>query len=111
VISMPSSPTLSEAAPEYWKSPAGITRRVEMLSQSFTYKVVNNALLIYGETGGVKRWRWVTTGDERVCPICGALAGRVYRVGQFLPSMPAHVFCRCRWEIMFNPKEIPKYVV
>lgn len=104
--------TLAEAwASAYWYTPEGITRRIEMLSESFTYKIVNNSLIVYGETYGIKRFRWITAADERVCPYCGTKEGRIYRVGQFLPPLPAHVACRCRWELMFDPKEIPRYIV
>jgi len=98
------------AASKYGYTPEGINRRIEMLSQSFTYKIVNHALIAYGETGGITRWQWTTAGDERVCPVCGPLDGRIYRKGQFMPSLPAHAYCRCSWELMFEPGEIPSYV-
>jgi hypothetical protein len=49
------------------------------------------------------RWReaypviweiWRTSGDERVCPICGPLAGLEYQVGEG-PLPPLHGNCRC----------------
>jgi len=61
-------------------------------------------------SAGITRVRWATRGDERVCPICGPLEGRIYRKGQFLPPLPAHANCRCGWELMFDPAEIPSYV-
>lgn len=96
---------------DYWRSPIGIMRRIEMLSQGFTYKVVNNSLMFYGYSAGITRVRWATRLDERVCPICGPLEGRIYRKGQFLPPLPAHPGCRCAWELLFDPKKIPSYVV
>ena len=104
---------LHEAKPktsEYWRSPEGIMRRIEMLSQSFTYQIVNNSLMFYGYSAGITRVRWVTRGDERVCPICGPLEGRIYRKGQFLPPLPAHAGCRCGWELLFDPERIIPYV-
>jgi len=104
---------LHEAKPKtsaYWLSPEGIMRRIEMLSQSFTYQVVNNSLRFHGYSAGITRVRWATRGDERVCPICGPLEGRIYRKGQFLPPLPAHANCRCGWELMFDPKKILPYV-
>lgn len=38
--------------------------------------------------------RWTTVGDERVCPICGPFAGRVWPIGEG-PSPPLHPNCRC----------------
>ena len=103
---------LQEAATsEYWRSPEGIMRRTEMLSQNFTYKVVNNSLMFYGYSAGINWVRWMTMEDERVCPICGPLQGRTYRKGQFLPPLPAHANCRCGWELIFIPEEVPPALV
>lgn len=106
---------LSEAqASKYWRSPEGIMQRINMLSQSFTYKVVNNSLIAYGTAGGITRWRWVTNpGASKTgpCDFCDSQNGRIYRRGQFLPSLPAHSNCVCGWELMFDPEEIPPYVV
>jgi len=53
-----------------------------------------------------ERWReaypviwetWRTSGDERVCPICGPLAGVEYRAGEG-PTPPLHANCRCTRE-------------
>jgi len=102
------------SADSYWYTPEGITRRVEMLSQSFTYKMVNNSLIAYGKTYGIKRWRWITHPELAIthsCAYCIKQNGRVYRVGQFLPVLPAHIFCNCEWELMYDPEEIPGYVV
>ena len=104
---------LHEAKPKtsaYWRSPEGMMRRIEMLSQSFTYQVVNNSLRFHGYSAGITRVRWATREDERVCPICGPLEGRIYWKGQFLPYLPAHANCRCGWELMFDPKRILPYV-
>jgi len=62
---------LLEQAEKYWKTPAGIQRRIEMIGEHFTYKIVNNAVKVYGETDGAKWVVWYTMADERVCPLCG----------------------------------------
>ena len=100
-------------ASAYWSSPEGITQRIAMLSQSFTHKIVNNSLIIYGESGGITRWRWATNPGARQsgpCEYCESQDGRIYRKGQFLPSLPAHANCFCTWELMFRPGEVPSYV-
>ena len=105
---------LSEALTKYWSSPEGIMHRINMLSQSFTYKIVNNSLIAYGTAGGITRWRWATNPGASIsgpCAYCDSQNGRIYRKGQFLPSLPAHANCVCEWELMFDPKEIPPYVV
>jgi len=99
--------------PDYWKSPAGIMTRINMLSQSFTYKIVNSSLIAYGTAGGITRWRWASNPGASIsgpCAFCDSQNGRIYRRGQFLPSLPAHSNCVCEWELMFDPAEIPQYV-
>jgi hypothetical protein len=53
------------------------------------------------------RWReaipviwqvWRTNGDERVCPICGPLAGLEFLAGEG-PQPPLHPNCRCEREV------------
>lgn len=78
---------------DYWRSPDGISKRIEMLAQHFTYKTVNNSLMFYGYSKGVTQVMWVTMEDERVCPICGPLEGRLYWKGQFMAPLPAHANC------------------
>jgi len=43
---------------------------------------------------GVKRLEWMTMGDERTCPVCGPLNGKIFPAEKF-PQQPAHPFCRC----------------
>lgn len=45
---------------------------------------------------GVKRVRWVTAGDEKVCETCRERNGKVYSINS-IPPKP-HKHCRCIWE-------------
>jgi SPP1 gp7 family putative phage head morphogenesis protein len=47
------------------------------------------------QAAGVKRWRWNTARDERVCKVCGPRDGKVYTFGLDQEAPPAHVRCRC----------------
>jgi SPP1 gp7 family putative phage head morphogenesis protein len=38
---------------------------------------------------------WQTAGDDRVCPICAALQGKVYTLDQIEGMIPQHPNCRC----------------
>ena len=38
-----------------------------------------------------------TVGDDRVCPECAALEGRVYKTVDAYGIIPVHVLCRCNW--------------
>lgn len=93
---------LLEENEEYWKSPQGIQRRIEMIGEHFTYKIVNNAIKLYGEMDGAKRVVWYTQADERVCAICGPKHMRSWKVTWFTPRMPAHVRCRCYWMVEYD---------
>jgi len=44
---------------------------------------------------GVKRWRFNTARDEKVCPICGGRDGKVFEMTDTANMPPAHVRCRC----------------
>ena len=39
--------------------------------------------------------RWETAGDERTCPVCAPLHGRIFRNDDG-PVPPLHRSCRCR---------------
>lgn len=97
--------TIYETAEEYWTSPAGVLRRISMIGEAFSYKIVNEAVKIYGETSGVRWMTWVTMADERVCPVCGPRHMRRYHVTWFTPRMPAHANCRCQWELEYDPEK------
>jgi len=38
---------------------------------------------------------WSTAGDDRVCPICEGMQGKVYTLKQIEGMIPAHPGCRC----------------
>lgn len=106
------TPLLAAKISEYWKSPAGIMRRAESLSQVFNAKVFNNAVKTLGSTGGATWMQWVTAADDKVCPVCAANSSKGskehpgwFKSGWFTPDMPAHPNCRCQWEIWYDPGE------
>ena len=45
---------------------------------------------------GVKKVRWVTAGDEKVCANCRERNGKIYSINS-IPPKP-HRRCRCIWE-------------
>jgi SPP1 gp7 family putative phage head morphogenesis protein len=60
-------------------------------------------LAAWKSTGFVSGKRWNTAMDDRVCPICRPLDGRIVRSDYYFPAImagglwapPAHVRCRC----------------
>lgn len=61
--------------------------------------VTGEAMLKAFRDAGVKRVRWYTREDERVCKVCGKRHGRIYPINR-LPARP-HWGCRCWWEPVF----------
>lgn len=55
--------------------------------------VSDEAALQAMKDGGVKKVRWITSGDERVCENCKDLNGTVFDIDH-VPDKP-HVRCRC----------------
>lgn len=56
------------------------------------------ALAIYEQNQDILRgWEWAATLDERTCPVCGALDGKVFKFGdpQLAPPSGSHPGCRC----------------
>ena len=45
--------------------------------------------------------RWETASDEKVCPVCGPYAGRVWRANEG-PQPPLHPNCRCQRVFAFT---------
>jgi hypothetical protein len=83
----------------YWKTQAGIQARLDMLGEDFVYGMQNNALqLLASENEAAVEW--VGYIDNVTCNVCDAQIGRVYRVGQFIPELPAHIHCRCSWRLI-----------
>lgn len=55
--------------------------------------VTDEATLKAYKDAGVKRVKWVTEQDDKVCSICGTRDGKVYDIGK-VPVKP-HLNCRC----------------
>src|SRR3990172_6387969 len=55
--------------------------RTELIARTEILRASNNgALAIYERNQDVlKGWSWTASRDERVCPVCGALDGQVFR--------------------------------
>lgn len=56
-------------------------------------RITDEAVLKAFRDAGVKRVRWKTAGDEKVCETCGPRDGKVYDIDK-VPPKP-HVNCRC----------------
>jgi SPP1 gp7 family putative phage head morphogenesis protein len=67
--------------------------RVEMIARTETLRAHNQGRLKFYEQAGVKKVKWITAHDERTCPECGPMDGKVFDLGDD-PGVP-HPRCRC----------------
>ncbi len=92
---------------KFWKSMKGLLYRLADVSHNFTWGTLNTTtkeiIVLYEKRPERRLIRWATKGDIKVCPICyknGRENDGEYNVDDpLLPFMPAHVNCRCWWEM------------
>ena len=63
------------------------------LTATYSDIVTDESTLKAYRDAGVKKVRWVTAGDEKVCETCRERNGKVYSINS-IPSKP-HRHCRC----------------
>lgn len=72
-------------------------RRAESLwhrqTRQYALTMDDEAVLKAYKDAGVKRVRWVTADDEKVCGACNGRDGKTYAIGK-VPPKP-HYLCRC----------------
>jgi len=68
--------------------------RMELIARTETMRAHAQGQRKFYSAVGVRRLEWMTTGDERMCPECEALDGKVYPIDEF-PPQPKHPNCRC----------------
>jgi hypothetical protein len=91
----------------FWTTDYGILLRLEDLAEAVVWRTINNATQILASEAGAKELVWVTEIDEKTCDYCDGQSGRRYRIGQFLPQIPAHPHCRCHWDVRFEMGTVP----
>ena len=64
------------------------------LTGQFADEVTDEATLKAYRDAGVRRVRWVTAGDEKVCETCRERNGKVYSINAIPPK---HRRCRCHY--------------
>lgn len=74
--------------------------RIEAIAiTEVTRLFAKGSILIWAASGIIPEIEWVTSLDERVCPICAPLHGRKIKIWEeFLPGVPSppvHPRCRC----------------
>jgi len=74
----------------------------DLIADVIPYSIRNGGYLRGLEESGADGWEWIAAEDERTCPACGALHGRIF--GWDDPAPPLHPRCRCRPVAFFRPK-------
>jgi hypothetical protein len=98
---------LEAAAEDFWRSPKGLTMRLDSLAQDLHFQVVNGAMQMVAPTNGVKALFWRIADDDKVCWKCiekslGGDGAGFYRAGWFYPKIPVHPNCRCQLELVMD---------
>jgi len=94
-------PPTGAGLPDYWSTMGGIDMRLEMLGHQIEWGTFNNAAKITASSIGVFNFMMIGPDDEKTCQWCSEHIGRVYRLGQFMPNLPKHVYCRHYWDLEY----------
>ncbi|CAM2066728.1 Minor capsid protein [Sulfidibacter corallicola] len=68
--------------------------RMEVIARTEVLRAHNQGRMKFHREVGVQRLEWLTMADERTCPVCGPLDGKVFPIDRF-PQIPRHPQCRC----------------
>ncbi len=68
--------------------------RATLIARTETLRANNEGRKVFYREVGVKKVKWITAHDERTCPECAPLDGRVFRI-EDAPGPPKHANCRC----------------
>jgi hypothetical protein len=61
------------------------------------------------QKAGCTLYRFVSTLDPFTCPVCGALDGKAFKIGDAVTGVnlpPMHIQCRCCVVIVFTDEEM-----
>lgn len=73
----------------------GINRAV-LIARTETMRAVNDGVLDRYKKSDVQYVKWLAAGDERTCPDCKDLDGKIFPIDE-VPPCPKHPSCRCTW--------------
>jgi SPP1 gp7 family putative phage head morphogenesis protein len=74
-------------------------RRAEIMARTEIIRIHHTANIEEYKTWGVENVRvmaeWLTAGDEKVCPRCVEMEGKLFTLEQIAGMIPYHPQCRC----------------
>jgi hypothetical protein len=85
---------------DYWSTDEGIQIRLDFLSHDIVWGGYNEATQLTLRELGEKYIEWATEITLHTCDYCDSQSGRRYRLGQFMPWLPAHPNCKCWWALV-----------
>jgi len=71
-------------------------QRAELIARTETLRAHNEGGKVFLREVGVKKIKWLTAHDERTCPECAPLDGRIFNMDD-APGPPKHPGCRCTY--------------
>ncbi len=69
-------------------------QRATLIARTETLRAHNEGRKVFYREVGVAKVKWLTAQDERTCPECAPLDGRVFKIDE-APGPPKHPACRC----------------
>lgn len=79
------------------------------LVRTETMHYLNQSSLEAYKAEGVQFVQFWAAMDERTCPSCGALHGKIYAIDK-VPVLPLHAHCRCTYLPVTDPQMLEKYL-
>jgi SPP1 gp7 family putative phage head morphogenesis protein len=70
-------------------------QRATLIARTETLRAHNEGRKVFYREVGVTKVKWLTAHDERTCPQCAALDGKVFGIDD-APGPPLHPACRCQ---------------
>lgn len=75
--------------------------RATLIARTETLRAHNEGRKTFYDQVGVTKMEWITADDERTCPVCAPMNGKVYDI-KGGPIAPKHPGCRCTWASWFD---------
>ena len=69
-------------------------QRATLIARTETLRAHNEGRTAFYRDVGVTKVQWLTADDERTCPECAPLNGKVFAIDE-APAVPQHPGCRC----------------
>lgn len=92
----------------FWSSIEGVANRITDIGHNFSWGTLAEAMkgIFFSEPKTYTEW--MTWGDDKVCDVCAGNSGRYTEKDALIPDMPAHVLCRCYWEVYSEGEDVPE---